>query len=992
MFFGVCIVLIKISLVALLESYDVDEKYLLSSNDLDTNDIAVDYYSSSVRVHGYELVKKIDDLGVLYVHRSDLMYLDDAKTITSFLLPFTQGLKTSQILNSAGRDIIEPVNILSELLAKQQSIQVMNKVKPEGNYCFDDDCSWYMKENIFHGGHGDVWRAYLVGDDGYVNQKVTYILKRMNIRRNDILECAIREIYFGNLFNKFQALSTTKLIRYFSDSENYWLVFRDEGISLQKLLYAMKASSSTVLLEPSLQWKKLRLTSSGAQTLKGIMHHLISAVADLHDRGVIHRDLKPNNILLNTVYEVKLIIGDFSSAINEESLKSHYGVSGPSIAEETLAYAPPEVLLSIGTADEIPYELSYPESFDIWSIGVIFLEVILGTMSVFELDQRSASLIARKLKRRGDGSSRRQTELLAAWADYCIYDPETHSSKGGESTTNTQDAAPMTSMEDNRHEYIFPKKSPRGCVADQFKRAILKRDPLGQGYHDRWGIDLMKRLLAFEPTARIPLREALEHAFFRGPYHCDIDDTLHATLADMYSYESSVLLDFIDASPSKLEFQALPPTDTDLLPLTHLKVMFPVVDDANVHGLDDNESTTDMPDDPVDQMIFTCPVCRRSFRGDWHACSNHVHARKHGSACTYNTSAVPSCFVDFALSPIHSKSGWCDLQGRRIAVEDFHSIVFTHEYNFFGVMDGHFGSQAAKFASIHIQRAFDSSLHNAEIDTTQLRFLDQDNILNKMNPNIPWQEAVAVVAPDEAVLVIDGEIISAARLQGALTKAFIATDEDLDAYLTLDNNSGTTVSIVVQFNDHILVGHVGDSRTVLCCDHKGRPVQLTTDHTPYDDRESVDVIARGGLVQGNIEAGELLRVNGVLAVTRSLGDRALSDVISASPDILLLRLINEPSIPFEGIDGNETSCAAFKRARRVHGGPFVILASDGLWDVLTNGDAADFACNYLLQFVDLNSGEIAPHSFQEAAKALAQEAFVRGSSDNIGVCVIDLTS
>jgi protein phosphatase 1L len=120
--------------------------------------------------------------------------------------------------------------------------------------------------------------------------------------------------------------------------------------------------------------------------------------------------------------------------------------------------------------------------------------------------------------------------------------------------------------------------------------------------------------------------------------------------------------------------------------------------------------------------------------------------------------------------------------------------------------------------------------------------------------------------------------------------------------LTDTRGSGTTASVVVLFQDHLLVANVGDSRVVLCCSstfvrHKKldtdlkisiitMPVQLTVDHTPHDIEERIAVENKGGYI---IQDG-VLRVNGKLAVTRSLGDFILRDVITSRPDVTVLRL------------------------------------------------------------------------------------------------------
>jgi len=84
---------------------------------------------------------------------------------------------------------------------------------------------------------------------------------------------------------------------------------------------------------------------------------------------------------------------------------------------------------------------------------------------------------------------------------------------------------------------------------------------------------------------------------------------------------------------------------------------------------------------------------------------------------------------------------------------------------------------------------------------------------------------------------------------------------------------------------------------------------------------------------------------------------------------------------------------------------FVVLASDGLWDVLHNREAVDMVLEVLNEYSSTpndNDNDDSPPggdmsvtvrweeggAFQEAAQRLTQEAYVRGSTDNIGVCVV----
>lgn len=84
--------------------------------------------------------------------------------------------------------------------------------------------------------------------------------------------------------------------------------------------------------------------------MKGMMYQLIAGVAELHKEGIVHRDIKPSNILLNTEVVPKLLVADFSSGLQNTPIfeaQLLYSSRGPTTDEESLIYAPPEVLLAI---------------------------------------------------------------------------------------------------------------------------------------------------------------------------------------------------------------------------------------------------------------------------------------------------------------------------------------------------------------------------------------------------------------------------------------------------------------------------------------------------------------------------------------------------------------------------------------------------------------------------------------------------------------------
>ncbi|CEG81382.1 Putative CMGC/CDK protein kinase [Rhizopus microsporus] len=97
-------------------------------------------------------------------------------------------------------------------------------------------------------------------------------------------------------------------------------------------------------------------------TLKQLMYQLLKGIAFCHAHRVLHRDLKPQNLLINKKGELKL--GDFG-------LARAYGIPVRSYSHEvvTLWYRAPDVLMG---------SRQYSTSIDLWSAGCIFAEMASG--------------------------------------------------------------------------------------------------------------------------------------------------------------------------------------------------------------------------------------------------------------------------------------------------------------------------------------------------------------------------------------------------------------------------------------------------------------------------------------------------------------------------------------------------------------------------------------------------------------------------------------
>ncbi|CAN6251035.1 unnamed protein product [Urochloa humidicola] len=176
----------------------------------------------------------------------------------------------------------------------------------------------------------------------------------------------------------------------------------------------------------------------------------------------------------------------------------------------------------------------------------------------------------------------------------------------------------------------------------------------------------------------------------------------------------------------------------------------------------------------------------------------------------------------------------------------------------------------------------------------------------------------------------------------AISETYQKTDTDfLESEASAFRDDGSTASTAVLVGDHLYVANVGDSRAVIS--KAGKAMALSEDHKPnrIDERKRIE--NAGGIV---IWAGTW-RVGGVLAMSRAFGNRLLKPYVVA-----------EPEIQEEQVNG-ELEC--------------LVLASDGLWDVVENEEA-----------VSLGKSEDAPES---AARKLTEIAYSRGSADNI-TCIV----
>ncbi|XP_047958147.1 probable protein phosphatase 2C 39 isoform X3 [Salvia hispanica] len=191
--------------------------------------------------------------------------------------------------------------------------------------------------------------------------------------------------------------------------------------------------------------------------------------------------------------------------------------------------------------------------------------------------------------------------------------------------------------------------------------------------------------------------------------------------------------------------------------------------------------------------------------------------------------------------------------------------------------------------------------------------------------------------------IFDGHPDFWTATDAAIRRAYRITDSTiLEKAKDLGKGGSTAVTAILINCRKLVVANVGDSRAVIC--KNGVAKQLSIDHEPERERDTIE--NKGGFVSKF--PGDVPRVDGQLAVARAFGDKTIKDHLSSEPDVIV-----------ETID-DETE--------------FMILASDGVWKVMSNEEAV----KCIRQIKDAKS----------AAKRLNEEALARKSTDDISCIVV----
>lgn len=165
-------------------------------------------------------------------------------------------------------------------------------------------------------------------------------------------------------------------------------------------------------------------------------------------------------------------------------------------------------------------------------------------------------------------------------------------------------------------------------------------------------------------------------------------------------------------------------------------------------------------------------------------------------------------------------------------------------------------------------------------------------------------------------------------------------------YLKQATEQGSTCLVCIQYiyngNNYLNILNIGDCRCVIC--HNNIAIPLTKDHKPDKPEEEQRIKNLGGTIYFD---GHDWRIDD-LSVSRSFGDLSSEKYISCKPDVFEYLITSNDK--------------------------FMVMACDGLWDVMENQEVIDFILK------NKNS--------QNLLNKLTDHALQKGSTDNISVIVV----
>jgi len=282
-------------------------------------------------------------------------------------------------------------------------------------------------EKVGEGTYGVVYKARDVSN----NQIVALKKIRLEAEDEGVPSTAIREI---SLLKELKDDNIVRLLDIVHADQKLYLVFEFLDVDLKRYMEAGNSQGTPLTLE----------------LCQKFTHQLTSGLLYCHSHRILHRDLKPQNLLIDKRNNLKL--ADFG-------LARAFGIPLRTYTHEvvTLWYRAPEVLLG---------SRHYSTAIDMWSVGCIFAEMVMRGIPLFPGD----------------------SEIDQIFKIFRVL-----------GTPNEESWPGVKQLPD--YKPTFPQWSSQD-LAEQVP------------YLDASGIDLLKQTLAYDSARRISAKRALVHPYF----------------------------------------------------------------------------------------------------------------------------------------------------------------------------------------------------------------------------------------------------------------------------------------------------------------------------------------------------------------------------------------------------------------------------------------------------------------------------------------------